>query len=56
MSFALRTALRRATVARPSVSFSTALGATRGKATLPELDYDFGALEPYISGTINEVR
>lgn len=28
----------------------------RGKATLPELDYDFGALEPYISGQINEVH
>ncbi len=24
--------------------------------TLPELDYDFGALEPYISGQINEIH
>ncbi|MFC6011718.1 superoxide dismutase [Nocardia lasii] len=24
--------------------------------TLPELDYDFGALEPYISGEINEIH
>lgn len=28
----------------------------RGKATLPKLDYDFGALEPYISGQINEIH
>lgn len=28
----------------------------RGKATLPELDYDFGALEPFIAGQINEVH
>lgn len=26
------------------------------KAVLPELDYDFGALEPYISGQINELH
>ncbi|KAK9368911.1 Manganese/iron superoxide dismutase [Lipomyces kononenkoae] len=28
----------------------------RGKATLPDLDYDFGALEPYISGQIMELH
>ena len=26
------------------------------KYTLPELDYDYGALEPYISGKINEIH
>ncbi|KAA0108503.1 superoxide dismutase, partial [Mycolicibacterium sp. P9-22] len=24
--------------------------------TLPELDYDYGALEPHISGQINEIH
>lgn len=28
----------------------------RTKVTLPELDWDFGALEPYISGQINELH
>ncbi|KAJ8098694.1 Manganese/iron superoxide dismutase [Lipomyces tetrasporus] len=28
----------------------------RGKATLPDLDYDYGALEPYISGQIMELH
>lgn len=28
----------------------------RTKVTLPDLDYDFGALEPYISGQINELH
>ncbi|KAK9457126.1 Manganese/iron superoxide dismutase [Dipodascopsis uninucleata] len=29
---------------------------TRGKATLPDMPYDFGALEPYISGKIMELH
>lgn len=29
---------------------------TRTKVTLPDLDYDYGALEPYISGQINELH
>lgn len=29
---------------------------TRTKISLPELDYDYGALEPYISGQINELH
>jgi Fe-Mn family superoxide dismutase len=29
---------------------------TRGKATLPDLSYDYGALEPYISGKIMELH
>ncbi|CCH43980.1 Superoxide dismutase [Mn], mitochondrial [Wickerhamomyces ciferrii] len=28
----------------------------RTKATLPDLDYDYGALEPHISGQINELH
>lgn len=28
----------------------------RSKVTLPDLDYDYGALEPYISGQINELH
>lgn len=28
----------------------------RTKVTLPDLDYDYGALEPYISGQINELH
>jgi Fe-Mn family superoxide dismutase len=28
----------------------------RTKVTLPDLDYDYGALEPYISGQINEIH
>lgn len=55
MSFAIaaRNTLRRATLANKTAAYSTVLA--RGKATLPDLDYDFGALEPFISGTINEV-
>ncbi|CDO51658.1 hypothetical protein DV495_003871 [Geotrichum candidum] len=37
-------------------AFSTTAVLSRGKATLPDLDYDFGALEPFISGQINEVH
>lgn len=28
----------------------------RTKVTLPDLDYDFGALEPHISGQVNEIH
>lgn len=54
MSFSLaaRNTLRLATTANRA-AYSTVIA--RGKATLPELDYDFGALEPFISGQINEV-
>ena len=29
---------------------------TRSKYSLPELDYEFSATEPYISGQINELH
>lgn len=57
MSFAIaaRNTLRRSTAvaANKVPAFSTVF--VRNKATLPKLDYDFDALEPYISGQINEV-
>lgn len=55
MSFAIaaRNTLRRSAVASKASAFSTVF--VRNKATLPDLDYDFGALEPFISGQINEV-
>lgn len=37
-------------------TFSTTSVFSRGKATLPDLDFDFGALEPHISGQINELH
>lgn len=37
-------------------AYSTRVIANGGKATLPDLDYDFGALEPFISGQINELH
>ncbi|RDA90619.1 hypothetical protein CP533_2783 [Ophiocordyceps camponoti-saundersi (nom. inval.)] len=40
----------RAMAAMASTSF------VRGKATLPDLPYDYGALEPYISGKIMELH
>ncbi|KAK9237330.1 Manganese/iron superoxide dismutase [Lipomyces kononenkoae] len=53
MSSLLRTSAARR--AMTSVRSSPAVFA-RGKATLPDLDYDFGALEPYISGEIMELH
>ncbi|ODV98463.1 hypothetical protein PACTADRAFT_36964 [Pachysolen tannophilus NRRL Y-2460] len=44
----LRTLSKSANRAAPSF--------TRTKISLPELDWDFGALEPYISGQINELH
>lgn len=48
--YAARTALRR--TAAPAASFIT----KRTKVTLPDLDWDFGDLEPHISGQINELH
>ena len=42
-------------VAKKSAVFGTVL-ARRTKVTLPDLDWDFGALEPHISGQINELH
>lgn len=39
---------------RPSSHFAKTL--YRSKVTLPDLDWDFGDLEPYISGQINEIH
>ncbi|KAK8093587.1 superoxide dismutase protein [Apiospora hydei] len=55
---ALRTAgqaARGAMGARPA-SAAGALTFARGKATLPDLSYDYGALEPHISGKIMEIH
>ena len=48
---AMRTAVRRAAAA-PRGAWTS----VRGKATLPALPYDFGALEPAISGQIMEIH
>jgi Fe-Mn family superoxide dismutase len=48
-------AVRGAMGARPA-SAAGALTFARGKATLPDLSYDYGALEPHISGKIMEIH
>ena len=35
---------------------AASIGAVRTKVSLPDLDWDFGALEPHISGQINELH
>ncbi|KAK3948747.1 superoxide dismutase [Pseudoneurospora amorphoporcata] len=45
-----RSALRAASAVKPAATF------VRGKATLPDLQYDYGALEPYISSKIMELH
>ncbi|KAF3765366.1 hypothetical protein M406DRAFT_78195 [Cryphonectria parasitica EP155] len=53
---ALRGALR-AGASRPTVGLAMASTQfVRGKATLPDLSYDYGALEPHISGQIMELH
>ncbi|KAL0934594.1 mn superoxide dismutase [Colletotrichum truncatum] len=51
---ALRTALR-AGAAKPAAAMAST-SFVRGKATLPDIPYDYGALEPYISGQIMELH
>ncbi|EON95645.1 putative superoxide dismutase protein [Phaeoacremonium minimum UCRPA7] len=51
---ALRSALRARALKPAAVAASTQF--VRGKATLPDLPYDYGALEPYISGKIMELH
>uniref|UniRef100_P79022 Superoxide dismutase n=1 Tax=[Candida] sp. HN95 TaxID=159257 RepID=P79022_9ASCO len=53
----LSSAIKRSAVgiARRSV-VSSSVGAVRTKVSLPDLDWDFGALEPHISGQINEIH
>ncbi|GAB7340520.1 hypothetical protein MBLNU457_6939t2 [Dothideomycetes sp. NU457] len=53
---AMRSALR---ASAPSATKRAAIASTtftRGKATLPDLPYDYGALEPAISGQIMELH
>lgn len=58
MSFAIAksASLKRSFLLSKNLTSSSSLGAVRTKATLPDLDYDFGALEPFISGKINELH
>ncbi|KAI0019849.1 iron/manganese superoxide dismutase domain-containing protein [Xylariomycetidae sp. FL0641] len=52
---AARAALR-AGSAKPRVAAMAGTSFVRGKATLPDLPYDYGALEPHISGQIMEIH
>ncbi|CDK25233.1 unnamed protein product [Kuraishia capsulata CBS 1993] len=49
----LRTSIRSA---KPALQSRQLGNAIRTKISLPDLDWDFGALEPYISGQINELH
>ncbi|KAF2754697.1 manganese and iron superoxide dismutase [Pseudovirgaria hyperparasitica] len=53
---ALRSALRTATTTSSKKAALSGMTITRGKATLPDLPYDYGALEPAISGQIMELH
>ncbi|ODV77591.1 manganese and iron superoxide dismutase [Suhomyces tanzawaensis NRRL Y-17324] len=44
------------TAARVNFKSLPTIGAVRTKVSLPDLDWDFGALEPHISGQINELH
>ncbi|KAI0515165.1 iron/manganese superoxide dismutase domain-containing protein [Xylaria bambusicola] len=50
-----RAALRASSV-KPATAALASTSFVRGKATLPDLSYDYGALEPYISGKIMELH
>ncbi|KAI1476534.1 manganese and iron superoxide dismutase [Daldinia eschscholtzii] len=52
---AVRAALRASSM-KPGVAALASTSFVRGKATLPDLSYDYGALEPYISGKIMELH
>ncbi|KAK3317312.1 Manganese/iron superoxide dismutase [Cercophora scortea] len=52
---ALRGALRAGAVVKPAAALAST-SFVRGKATLPDLSYDYGALEPHISGKIMELH
>ncbi|KAH7027853.1 putative Mn superoxide dismutase [Microdochium trichocladiopsis] len=53
---AARAALRASTSVKPAVAGLAGTSFVRGKATLPDLPYDYAALEPYISGKIMELH
>lgn len=42
--------------ARVAKLATSSIGAVRTKVSLPDLDWDFGALEPHISSQINEIH
>ncbi|KAI0171722.1 iron/manganese superoxide dismutase domain-containing protein [Hypoxylon sp. FL1284] len=50
-----RAALRASSV-KPATAALASTTFTRGKATLPDLTYDYGELEPHISGKIMELH
>ncbi|TRX91039.1 hypothetical protein FHL15_008021 [Xylaria flabelliformis] len=50
-----RAALRASSV-KPAAAALASTSFVRGKATLPDLPYDYGALEPHISGKIMELH
>lgn len=52
----LSSTLRTARSARSVRSAFATVGAIRTKVSLPDLDWDFGALEPFISAQINEIH
>ncbi|MCJ1367850.1 hypothetical protein MMC16_006986 [Acarospora aff. strigata] len=53
---AIRSALRSGASSSSKNAGLAGLSFTRGKATLPDLPYDYGALEPSISGKIMELH
>ncbi|MCJ1299772.1 hypothetical protein MMC08_002565 [Hypocenomyce scalaris] len=53
---AARSALRASASASSKKAGLAGMSFTRGKATLPDLPYDYGALEPAISGKIMELH
>ncbi|KAI9806149.1 MAG: hypothetical protein M1833_004556 [Piccolia ochrophora] len=55
-STAARAALRAPGNARLASAGAAGMSFVRGKATLPDLPYDYGALEPAISGKIMELH
>ncbi|MCJ1354216.1 MAG: hypothetical protein MMC33_004203 [Icmadophila ericetorum] len=52
----IRSALRAVTTPTSRAAGLAGTSFTRGKATLPDLPYDYGALEPAISGQIMELH
>ncbi|KAK4946121.1 Superoxide dismutase [Mn], mitochondrial [Elasticomyces elasticus] len=53
---ALRSMLRTSAASVPNRAALASTSFVRGKATLPDLPYDYGALEPAISGKIMELH
>lgn len=53
---ALRGALRASGAVKPVAAALASASFVRGKATLPDLQYDYDALEPHISGKIMELH